>query len=124
MKRFLVVFIAAAVLVSMARTAMAQAKTVASEMRVETGTVEAIEAASRTVSLKKPDGTYVTTVAGPDVKRFAELKIGDKVSVRVLRERRRAGEAARRSGGGYRGQDHDSLRTGPCPVAPEPRSGR
>jgi Cu/Ag efflux protein CusF len=82
MKRFLVVCIAAAVLVSMARTAMAQAKTVASEMRVETGTVEAIEAASRTVTLKKPDGTYVTTVAGPDVKRFAELKIGDKVSVR------------------------------------------
>jgi hypothetical protein len=51
-------------------------------MRTETGTIEAIEAASRTVTLKKADGTYVTTVAGPEIKRFAELKIGDKVSAR------------------------------------------
>ena len=82
MKRFVVGIIAAAVLVSMARTAMAQTKTVTSEMRTETGTVEAIEAASRTVTLKKADGTFVTTVAGPDIKRFAEVKVGDKVTAR------------------------------------------
>jgi hypothetical protein len=82
MKRFVVGIIAAAVLVSMARTAMAQVKTVTSEMRTETGTVEAIEAGSRTVTLKKPDGTFVTTVAGPDIKRFEELKLGDTVNVR------------------------------------------
>ena len=51
-------------------------------MRTETATVEAIEAASRTVTLKKPDGTFVSTVAGPDIKRFAELKVGDKVTAR------------------------------------------
>ena len=68
MKRFVVGIIAAAVLVSMARTAMAQTKTIASETRVETATVEAIEAASRTLTLKKPDGTYVVTVAGPDIE--------------------------------------------------------
>ena len=61
---------------------MAQSKTVTSEMRTETATVEAIEAASRTVTLKKADGTYVTTVAGPDITRFAEVKIGDTVNVR------------------------------------------
>ena len=82
MKRFVVGIIAAAVLVSMARTAMAQTKTVTSEMRTETATVEAIEAATRTVTLKKPDGTFVTTVAGPDIKRFAEVKVGDKVNAR------------------------------------------
>ena len=82
MKRLVVGIIAAAVLVSMARTAMAQSKTVSSEMRTETGTVEAIEASTRTVTLKKPDGTFVSTVAGPDVKRFAELKVGDKVTAR------------------------------------------
>ena len=82
MKRFVVGLIAAAALVSMARTAMAQSKTVRSEMRTETGTIEAIEAATRTVTLKKPDGTFVTTVAGPDIKRFAELKIGDTVNAR------------------------------------------
>jgi Cu/Zn superoxide dismutase len=82
MKKFLVGIMAAAVLVSMARVAMAQAKTVKAEMRVETATVEAIEAHSRTITLKKPDGTFVETVAGPEVKRFAEIKIGDKVTAR------------------------------------------
>ena len=82
MKRFVVGIIAAAVLVSMAQTAMGQAKTVKSEMRVETGVVQAIEASTRTVTLKKPDGTFVQTVAGPDIKRFAELKVGDTVNVR------------------------------------------
>lgn len=82
MKWLVAGIIAAAVLVSTTRTAMAQAKTVASEMRVETGTVEAIETATRTVTLRKPDGTVVTTVAGPDVKRFAEIKVGDKVTAR------------------------------------------
>ena len=82
MKRLVVGIIAVAVLVSMARTAMAQSKTVSSEMKTETGVVEAVEAASRTITLKKPDGTFVTVVAGPDVKRFAEIKVGDKVNAR------------------------------------------
>jgi hypothetical protein len=68
--------------VSMARTAMAQAKTVSSEMRTETGTIEAIDAPGRAVTIKKADGTFVTTVAGPDVKRFDELKVGDKITAR------------------------------------------
>jgi hypothetical protein len=82
MKRCVVGILAAAVLVSMARTAVAQSKTFTTEMKTETATVEAIEASTRTLTLKKPDGTFVTTVAGPDVKRFAEVKIGDKVNAR------------------------------------------
>jgi len=82
MKRLLVGIIAAALLVSTARTAMAQARTVSSETRTETAVVEAIEASSRTITLKKPDGTYVSIVAGPDITRFAEIKIGDKVTAR------------------------------------------
>ena len=82
MKRFVVGLVAAAVVVSMAGPAMAQSKTVRSEMRTETGTIEAIEASTRTVTLKKADGTFVTTVAGPDIARFAELKLGDTVNVR------------------------------------------
>ena len=97
MKRFLAGIIAASVLVSMPRTAMAQAKTVRSEMRTETGTVEAIDASSRTVTLKKPDGTFVTIVAGPDIKRFEEIKVGDKVNARyyenVVVRVKRPGEA-------------------------------
>ena len=82
MKRSVVGLIAAAVLVPMAQLAMAQARTVRSEMRTETGIIEAIEAGSRTITLKKPDGSFVTTVAGPEIERFQELKVGDKVNAR------------------------------------------
>ena len=82
MKRFEVGLVAAAVVVSMAGPAMAQTKTVRSEMRTETATIESIDAATRTLTLKKPDGTFVTTVAGPDITRFAEVKLGDTVNVR------------------------------------------
>ena len=82
MKRTVVGIVAGTVLASMAQSAMAQTKTVNSEMRTATATVEAIEAASRTVTLKKPDGTFVMTVAGPEIKRFAEIKVGDKVNAR------------------------------------------
>ena len=82
MKRLVIGIITAAVLVPMAHTAMAQSKTVKSEMRTETGTVEAVEAQSRTVTVKKSDGTFVTIVAGPDITRFAEVKVGQKINVR------------------------------------------
>ena len=82
MKRLVIGIIAAAVLVSITRSAMGQAKTISSEMKTETATVEAIEAESRTITLKRSDGTFVTTIAGPDVKRFAEVKVGDTVNAR------------------------------------------
>jgi hypothetical protein len=82
MKRLVVGIMATAVGLSMARTGVAQSKTVSSEMKVETATVEAVELQSRTITLKKPDGTFVTTVAGPDIKRLDEVKVGDKITAR------------------------------------------
>ena len=82
MKRFVVGTMAAVVLASSAQMAMAQSKTVRSEMRTDTAIVEAIEASTRTLTLKKADGSYLTTVAGPDITRFSEVKIGDTVNVR------------------------------------------
>jgi Cu/Ag efflux protein CusF len=82
MKRIVTGVIAAAALLSAPRLAVAQSKEVTSEMRTETGVVEAIEAQSRSVTIRKADGTVVTTVAGPDVKRFNEVKVGDKVKAR------------------------------------------
>jgi hypothetical protein len=97
MKRLVIGMMAAAGLVSMAQTAMAQSKTITYEQKTETGVVEAIEASTRTVSLRKPDGTIVTTVAGPDIKRFPELKVGDKVTARfyenVVLRMKRPGES-------------------------------
>jgi hypothetical protein len=79
MNRTIAWMMAAAALLSAPRTATAQSKEVTSEIRTETGVVEAIEAQSRSVTIRKPDGTVVTTVAGPDVKGFDEIKVGDKV---------------------------------------------
>jgi hypothetical protein len=96
MKRF-VVGIIAAVLVSTASMALAQSKTINAEMRTETGIVEAVEASTRTVTLKKPDGTFVTTIAGPEVKRFDEIKLGDKITAKfyenVIVRLKKPGEA-------------------------------
>ena len=82
MKTFVVGLVAAAGLMSMGHTALAQSKTVSSQMRTETGTIEEIDAPNRAITVKKPDGTFVTTVAGADIKRFEELKKGDTVNVR------------------------------------------
>ena len=82
MKRMLAGMIAAAALVSTPGRAMAQSKEVTSEIKTQSGVVEAVEGQSRSVTIRKPDGTVVTTVAGPEVKRFDEIKVGDKVNVR------------------------------------------
>jgi Cu/Ag efflux protein CusF len=82
MKRMLAGMIAAAALVSTPGMAMAQSKEVMSEIKTQSGVVEAIEAQSRSVTIRKPDGTVVTTVPGPEVKRFEEIKVGDKVNAR------------------------------------------
>jgi len=82
MKGLLVGITAMAILIALPRAAVAQSKTVASEMRTETGVVEAIDASTRKVTLRKSDGTVVTTVAGPEVKRFDEVKVGDRITAR------------------------------------------
>ena len=81
MKRMVAGILAAAALVS-APCLAAQSKEVTSEIKTETGVVEAIESQSRSVTFRKADGTVVTTVAGPDVKRFDEIKVGDKIKAR------------------------------------------
>ncbi len=55
-------------------------KTLTGEQKTMTATVESIEQASREVTLKKPDGTYVVVAVPESVDRFSQLKIGDKVT--------------------------------------------
>jgi uncharacterized OB-fold protein len=81
MKRF-VAGVVAAGFVMAAGMAMAQTKTVTGETKLVTATVEAIEASTRTVTLKKDDGTFVTTVVPETMQAFSTLKIGDKVQAR------------------------------------------
>jgi hypothetical protein len=44
-----------------------------------TATVVGIDAATRTVTLKGPKGKVVDVAAGPDVKNFDQIKVGDLV---------------------------------------------
>ncbi len=49
-----------------------------------TASVEAVDAASRTVTLKGPRGTVQTLTVGPEVKNFDRIKVGDLVVVRYV----------------------------------------
>ena len=60
--------------------ALAQKPVTQGAVVTETATIQAIDTANRLITLKSEDGTTDTIVAGPDVKRFAELKVGDKVT--------------------------------------------
>jgi hypothetical protein len=47
-------------------------------------TITAIDKASRTLTLKGPKGDEVKVVAGPEVKNFGQLKVGDVVQMKYL----------------------------------------
>lgn len=49
-----------------------------------TATITAIDKASRDVTLKGPEGNQVTVTAGPDVKNFDKLKVGDQVDLQYV----------------------------------------
>lgn len=44
-------------------------------------TVEALDLATRRITLKGSEGRSETYVAGPEVKRLAEIKVGDKITL-------------------------------------------
>jgi len=49
-----------------------------------TATITAIDKATRDVTLKGPQGNEVTLTAGPQVKNFDAMKVGDKVDVEYV----------------------------------------
>jgi hypothetical protein len=57
--------------------------TLADAVRV-TATVDAIDAAKRLVTLKGQDGNTLVVHAGPEVKNFAQIKVGDNVVVSYI----------------------------------------
>jgi len=57
---------------------------VAETVKVE-ATITAIDKATRGVTLKSAKGEEVTVTAGPEVKNFDQMKVGDLVTVEYLR---------------------------------------
>jgi hypothetical protein len=76
------IILAVALLGAVAATAAAQSKTITGEMKTATATVESIEHATRTVTLKEENGEYATVVVPPDNKKFDTIKVGDKVTAK------------------------------------------
>jgi hypothetical protein len=60
----------------------AQTKILPGETATITATVEAVEASTRTVTLKGPKGNYVDVVAPETVTKFDQIKVGDKITAR------------------------------------------
>ena len=64
-------------------------------------TIQSINAPTRVVILKNDDGTEDMYVAGPEIQRFSELKVGDKVNATyyesTVYELRKPGEIGRAS---------------------------
>ena len=49
-----------------------------------TATVVAIDKTTRDITLKGPRGNWVVVTAGPEVKNFDEINVGDKVHARYI----------------------------------------
>jgi hypothetical protein len=75
----------------------AQSKTFQGNSVTRTVTVEAIDQGTRAMTVKDDKGIYETIQAPPEMKRFNELKVGDKITVRyyenVVVRLKRPGEA-------------------------------
>ena len=96
MKPRTAVFLAVAMFV--ATIAAAQIKTIPGDAITVTATVTAIDASTRRVTLKKADGEVIQVTASPEIKRFAEIKVGDtitaKYSEHIIVRVMKPGEAA------------------------------
>jgi len=57
-------------------------KTLTGEMKTITATIEAIEKATRSATLKQENGEYATITAPAEVAKFDAMKVGDKVTVK------------------------------------------
>ena len=49
-----------------------------------TATITAIDKSTRDITLKGPQGREITVTAGPDVKNFDKLKVGDQVDMQYV----------------------------------------
>jgi Cu/Ag efflux protein CusF len=80
--RFLAVLIAIVTIAAAAPSANAQVPTSVGKTAIVTVTavITAIDSTSRLITLKRDDGVSEIVYAGPEVQRFSELKVGDKVT--------------------------------------------
>ena len=81
-RRILVLSILAIAAAGAFSPALAQKPVTQGAAVTETATIVAIDSTNRLITLKDKDGITETIAAGPEVKRFGELKVGDVVTFR------------------------------------------
>jgi hypothetical protein len=68
--------------VALSGFAAAQPSATVVQTQEATATIDAVDPVTRQVLLRRQDGSYVTVVAGPEVRNFAQMKAGDRVHAR------------------------------------------
>jgi Cu/Ag efflux protein CusF len=81
--------------------ATAPGAAVAAQVVKTTATVVGIDAATRVVTLKRQDGKVMNITAGEEVRNFAQIKVGDKVTAEYVQaltlELKKSGSSIRES---------------------------
>ena len=97
MKRGTMVLSTFAVVLALALPAWAQSKQLPTQTMTVEGTIETIDQSKRAMNIKTADGKMVAVNVPPSVKRFPELKVGDKIKAtynnNVMVRLKPAGEA-------------------------------
>ncbi len=75
------VLVAAALCLALAPAATAQTPVTKTKSVSATATIQAIDSTTRSITFKDETGIEDTYVAGPEIKRFDELKVGDTVKM-------------------------------------------
>ncbi len=76
------IMMVAVVILSLVTLAAAQSKTMTGDVTVIKGTVESIDQQNRVLTVKDSKGKFVTVDVPEGAKKFSQLKVGDKISVR------------------------------------------
>ena len=96
------VVVAAALCLAIAPAATAQTPVTKTKSVTATATIQAIDSTTRSITLRDETGIEDSYVAGPEIKRFDELKVGDTVKMTyyesVFLQVRKAGSAAGTTG--------------------------
>ena len=79
MKRVMTMLSAFAVVLALALPSWAQVKELPTDTITIAGTIETIDQSKRAMNIKTADGKFVAVNVPESVKRFDELKVGDKV---------------------------------------------
>ena len=98
MKRTTTMLSTVAVALTFALPSWAQVKELPAQTITVSGTIETIDQTKRAMNIKTADGKFVAVNVPESVKRFSELKVGDKVKAtynnNVFARLKPAGEAA------------------------------